>query len=330
MEIEKLSLYHNQMVNDMGSVPTKQQLARIRHRHLNCFLEIARSRKVSAAALALNISQPAASKTLAELEDILGTRLFRRRGKGGLNLTREGQVFLRFAGASIAALKQGLDGLAQVRMQAGPMLVVGALLGVAAQFMPRAIREFQAAHNTAVRIITGPNTTMLNQLRLGEMDLVVGRIASPKDMQGLSFTHLYSEPLVFVASPGHPLANERPIDLKSFENLTLIMPTGDGLMRPVIDRFMLAHGLVKSRNTIEARSSEFCRQYLRDSDAVWMVSLGAVEHDIEDGLLVRLDVDTGETQGAVGLTVNARSDPSPLLRSLMDTVTRVASEYPHH
>ncbi len=330
MEIELLSVYHNQMVTDPAPAPTRQQLARIRHRHLNCFLEIARSRKVSAAALALNISQPAASKTLSELEDILGTRLFRRRGKGGLRLTPEGRVFLRFAGASIAALKQGLDGLAQVHSQAGPMLVVGALLGVAAEFMPRAIREFQEAHNTAIRIITGPNKSMLNQLRLGEMDLVVGRLASPKDMQGLSFTHLYTEPLVFVASPGHPLAHEHPVDLKQLEDLTLILPTGDGLMRPVIDRFLLAHGVVKFRNTIEARSSEFCRQYLRDSDAVWMVSHGAVDHDIEDGLLVKLDVDTGETQGAVGLTVNARTDPSPLLRSLMDTVTRVASEYPHH
>ena len=318
------------MVTETAPRPTKQQLARIRHRHLNCFLETARSRKISSAAYALNISQPAASKTLAELENILDTRLFERHGKGGLRLTPEGRVFLRYAGASVAALKEGLDGLAQVRMQGGPMLVVGALLGVAAQFMPKAIMEFQETHNTVIRIITGPNATMLNQLRIGEMDLVVGRLASPKRMQGLSFTHLYSEPLVFVARPGHPLVGAEPVDLASLENQTLIMPTGDGLMRPVIDRFMLAHGLVTLRNTIEARSSEFCRQYLRDSDAVWMVSLGAVEHDIEDGVLSRLNVDTGETQGAVGLTVRAGTNPSPMLQSLMDTITRFAAEYPHH
>ena len=101
-------------------------------------------------------------------------------------------------------------------------------------------------------------------------------------------------------------------------------------MRPVIDRFMLAHGVGALRNRIEARSSEFCRQYLRDSDAVWMVSLGAVEHDIEDGVLAKLNVDTGETQGAVGLTVRAGTNPSPSLQALMDTITRVAAEYPHH
>ncbi len=92
---------------------------------------------------------------------------------------------------------------------------------------------------------------------------------------------------------------------------------------------MLAHGVISLPNKIEARSSEFCRQYLRDSDAIWMVSLGAVEHDIAAGLLCRLHIDTSETQGAVGLTVRTDTNPSPMLQLMMDTITRVAAEFPH-
>ena len=318
------------MVNKTPLLTTKQRLSRIRHRHLNCFLEVARTRQISAAANVLNISQPAASKTLSELEDILDTRLFVRRGKGGLRLTPSGRMFLRYAGSSIAALKEGLDGIEQARLQSGPMLVVGALLGVASQFMPQAIREFQYNHGTTVRIVTAPNKAMLAQLRIGEMDLVVGRLASPREMQGLSFTHMYSEPLVFVARHDHPLAGEAPVDVAMLEHMTLIVPTGDGLMRPVIDQFLLAHGVVSPPNMIEARSSEFCRQYLRHSDAIWMASLGAVEHDIQDGLLCRLNIDTGETQGAVGLTVRADSNPSPTLQLMMDTIAKVAAGHGPH
>ena len=85
--------------------------------------------------------------------------------------------------------------------------MVGALAGVAAQFMPRAVKEFRESHATNVRIITAANAVMLHQLRVGELDLVVGRLARPDEMQGLSFTYLYSEPLVFVVRPGHPLAD---------------------------------------------------------------------------------------------------------------------------
>ena len=329
MEIEIFSVYHNQMVIETDLNPTKQQLARIRHRHLNCFLEAARTRKVSSAAFALSISQPAASKTLAELERILETRLFDRGGKGGLTLTPSGRVFLRYAGASIAALKEGLDGLAEARTPGSRVLMVGALAGVAAQFMPRAVKEFHDSHATIVRIITAANAVMLNQLRLGELDLVVGRLTRPEDMQGLSFTHLYSEPLVFVVRPGHPLAESDVFDFSMLEKLTLLLPTADGVMRPIIDRYLIAHGLGTLSNSIETRSPDFCRQYVRDSDAIWMISRGVVQHDVDDGTLRILNVDTSDTLGPVGLTIRADTNPSPTLRMMMDTVTRVARDFAH-
>lgn len=315
------------MVIKSEQTTSKQTLSRIRHRHLNCFLEVARSRKISAAAYTLNISQPAASKTLAELEDILDTKLFERRGKGGLRLTPAGSVFLRYAGASVAALKEGLDGLAQARMQGASVLMIGVLPGVAAHFMPSAVKEFRESHTTIIRIITGPNSSMLNQLRLGELDLVVGRLARPKAMYGLSFTHLYSEQLVFVVRPGHPLVDANPFDVSKLQQMTLLLPTADGVMRPVIDRFLLAHGVGALPNSIEARSPDFCRQYLLDSDAAWMISRGVVYHDLRDGILRVLNVDTSDTQGSVGLTVRADTDPSPTLRMMMDTVVSVAHDF---
>lgn len=315
------------MVIDNPRLSSKQRLSRIRHRHLTCFLAAAREQKISAAAYALNISQPAASKTLADLEKILETRLFDRGGRGGLKLTPSGAVFLRYAGASVAALKEGLDGLAQAQLLGTSVLRIGALPGVAAHFMPAAVQEFKRDHRTIIRLITGPNRNMLDQLRIGELDLVVGRLARPKEMQGLSFTHLYSEQLVFVVRADHPHADDDVFDLSLLHDMTLLMPTADGVMRPVIDRFLLAHGVGTLPNSIEARSPDFCRQYLFESDAVWMISRGVVEHDIHDGLLCVLHVDTSDTQGPVGLTVRGNTDPSPTLRMMMDTVTRVASDF---
>lgn len=301
-----------------------QQLSRIRHRHLKCFLEIARTRKVGLAAAALNITQPAASKTLRELETMLDARLFVRGGKGGLNLTPAGTLFLRYAGASVAALKEGLDGLAQARHRLTPMLAIGALPTVSAHVMPTVITEFRK-HNTArIRLITGPNVLMLEQLRIGELDLVVGRLPRPELMEGLSFTHLYSEQLVFVVRPDHPLAGRSAFDVSKLESLSLLMPTDDGVMRPVVDRFLIANGVGAMPNAIEARSVDFCRQYVLESDAIWIISRGVVEYDLTNGTLAALDIDTSDTRGAVGLTIKADRNPSPTLRLMMDTVASVA------
>ena len=81
---------------------------RIRLRHLNCFIETARLGSLTAAAQALRISQPAASKTIRELEKILGCRLFDR-GSRHLFLNAAGRAFEQHVRTGLAELKRGQD-----------------------------------------------------------------------------------------------------------------------------------------------------------------------------------------------------------------------------
>ncbi|MBF2997549.1 LysR family transcriptional regulator, partial [Pseudomonas aeruginosa] len=83
---------------------------RIKFRHLACFLEVARQRSFAKAADAVAVSQPAISKTLKELEEILGARLFER-SKAGAELTEAGVTFLRYAGPCVQALRDGVNTL---------------------------------------------------------------------------------------------------------------------------------------------------------------------------------------------------------------------------
>ena len=60
-----------------------------------------------------------------------------------------------------------------------------------------------------------------------------------------------------------------------------------------------------------------------------MISRGVVQHEIDDGTLCILNVDTSDTQGPIGLTIRTDSEASPTLRMMMDTVTRVAQDFAH-
>ncbi|MGA8049287.1 MAG: LysR family transcriptional regulator, partial [Burkholderiales bacterium] len=91
---------------------------RIKLRHLQCFLAVAEQHSIQRAAERLAITQPAVSKTLRELEEILGVPLFRRGRKGAVP-TAAAEVFLRHARASVSALQQGVDSLAQARRRGG-------------------------------------------------------------------------------------------------------------------------------------------------------------------------------------------------------------------
>ncbi len=295
---------------------------RIKLRHIVCFLEVARSKSVVGAAAALNISQPAATKTIQELEQTLGSALFDR-SRRKLVLTGFGEVFYRHASTSVAALRQGVDAAGGAHEAA--TVKVGALPTVSARILPEAVRAFTSANaGVHVRIVTGPNDYLLSLLRTGDADLVIGRMAEPHTMLGLSFEHLYFERVALIVRPGHPLLSRRDFDLSMIEAYPILMPTSGSVIRPFVDRLLWGHGLTELNNEVETVSDAFGRAYVRQSDAIWIISEGVVDEDVDGGQLAMLPVDTSETLGPVGLTTRAETVRSYAAASLMQAVRDTA------
>ncbi|MEI2384565.1 pca operon transcription factor PcaQ [Breoghania sp. JC706] len=300
--------------------------ARIKFRHLQCFLEIARQGSISRAAEALAITQPAASKALRELEEVLATRLFERSRKG-IRLTRFGEVFLRHASASVMALREGVESVAAARDRGGHVVTVGVLPNVGARLMPRALALLrQAAPETLVRIATASNAQLLDELKRGDLDLVVGRLVGPADMVGLTFEQLYTEPLTLVVRAGHPLASARPFDLAAITDYPVSLPSAGTVIRGDIDRFFIAHGVRLPAERVETISVTFGRAHVLAGDTVWAVPRGAVMGDLEAGLLAELPIDRGPLEGSIGLTMRSDVPPSPLVAMLISTIREVAGE----
>ncbi|UJW84203.1 pca operon transcription factor PcaQ [Devosia sp. SL43] len=291
---------------------------RVKLRHLSCFLEVARLKSVVNAASALNISQPAASKTIQELEEILGAALFDR-SRRSLFLTQFGEVFYRYAATSLAALRQGID--AARGSHEATIVKVGALPTVSARILPSAVQAFTAdGTGCHTRIITGPNAYLLSLLRTGDVDLVIGRMADPDIMLGFSFEHLYSERIAMVVRPGHPLLKERNFNLGMIEAYQSLMPTPDSVIRRVVERMLLAQGVTNLRDQVETVSNAFGRSYVRQTDAIWFISEGVVAEDLADGMLSVLPFDTRETIGPVGLTTRTDTTPTLAATTFMQAV----------
>ncbi len=298
---------------------------RIKLRHLQAFIEVARQKSVVRAADVLHISQPAVTKTVRELEDVLGVALFEREGRG-IRPTRLGEIFLRHAATTMTALRQAVDAVSREAAQADPPVRIGALPTVSARIMPEAMTHFLAdATQAPVKIVTGENAILLEQLRQSDLDLVVGRLAAPEKMTGLSFEHLYSERVVFVVRPGHRLLSRNANIFTELSTYPMLMPTRNSVIRPIVEQFLIAQGIAMPQTQIETVSDSFGRAYVRMSDAVWIISEGVVFSDVAAGTLAVLPFDTSDTSGPVGLTMRTDTAISTSLALMIKAIREAAT-----
>ncbi|AKH99822.1 pca operon transcription factor PcaQ [Hoeflea sp. IMCC20628] len=274
---------------------------RIKIRHLEAFVEVARQKSVGRAAITLSLTQPAVTRTIRELEQIVGAALIERDGRG-IRLSHQGEVFLSHAGSGLAAVRGGIAALANVATSSGPPVRIGALPTVSATIMPGAVAEFlDSGLRSPLRVITGENWVLLDQLRRGDLDLVMGRMPAPEMMASLRFEPLYRDRVVFVVSKNHPLSGHRQVAADILAHHPVLVPPAGSIIHPFVARVMLEQGMAPPVQAVETVSDSFGRAFLRSIDAIWIISRGVVSAEIASGEFVELPIDTSSTMGAVGL-----------------------------
>ncbi|MFY0991725.1 pca operon transcription factor PcaQ [Halomonas sp. C05BenzN] len=299
--------------------------ARIKLRHLQAFLEVARQRSFARAADRLAITQPGMSKTIRELEEILGTALFERSARG-VALTQAGLTLLRHAGPAIRALEEGVSALGETR-DAIRWLRVGALSTVESRLLPEAIQRWQQAEagETGVNVVTGASAFLLSRLRRGELDLVVGRMTEAREIRDLTFEHLYYERLVLVVRAGHPLAGVEPLEARRLEDYPWVLPPPRTTLRQQVDSFCVRHSLHLPGHQLETLSLPLSHRYTRSCDAVWVAPEEAVREALVDGRLCELALPLERQGGSVGLCTNTSLEPSLALEGFCETLREVAA-----
>lgn len=299
---------------------------RIKYRHLLCFLEIARQGSLARAADVLAISQPAISKTLRELEELLETRLFERT-RQGVELTAAGTLFMRYAGPSVHALREGV-GSVRGEARTPSQVRIGVLSTVESLLMPEVLCRLHQRHSALViEVVTGASAQLLGQLRLGELELVVGRMTESPQIQGLSFEHLYSESMSLVVRPGHPLLARHPIERARVGDYPLVLPPQGTTIRQHADSLFVQCAIQMPAQRLETLSLALSRRYLLGSDAVWVAPRDAVLIDLGRGELVELDLGVREPGGSVGICRNAALPQGVPGQWVCEVMREVAGQY---
>lgn len=274
--------------------------ARIRMRHLRCFLAVARLGSATRAAEALGTVQPAVSRSIREFEAEMGATLFDRTAMG-LELNEAGRTLFSYVSTGLGQVDRGIDTM-RGQLQA-EKVVVFAMPNVVRVVMPGAVRRFKALYpEIDVELDTVASGRSADRLRAGAVDFAFGRLQSPERMSGLNFEHLYSEPLAFFVRTGHPLVGKADTGIHDIDRYSVVIPSADTIIRDEIDRFVIGQGISRFSNLIETVSFEFARNYLQTTDAVVCLPLGGFRREMDLSRVVALDFGAPQLMGSVGIT----------------------------
>jgi LysR family transcriptional regulator, pca operon transcriptional activator len=180
-------------------------------------------------------------------------------------------------------------------------LSVGLLPTVSARFFPRVVSRFLATRPAVTLAIeTGSHPVLLRKLRERHVDLMIGRMPEAPEMEGLDFEFLYEEPIIAVVRAGNPFARLPLADL--LQRIPVVLPTRDSIIRRTVDDFLASQGLGDLRAAVETSTLALGRGLLLASDAVWFISAGVVEEDVESGQLISVPLGASYLSGAIGMT----------------------------
>ncbi|MFY9183671.1 MAG: LysR substrate-binding domain-containing protein [Limnohabitans sp.] len=239
----------------------------VRIRHLRAVVEIEESILLTKAAERLNVSQPALSKTLAEIEASIGEALFDR-SRAGLKPTAVGAAFIRAARSVLNELDKADTDISAIANIEQRTLLVGAMPTSGMTFLSEAIKTLQTTHpDLTIRIVDGPTPALLQQLVAGRLHVVIGANMRQSIPEALEMVNLYEDRMHIVMGHDHPLCGQSHITWDDCLAYPWILPPASHTMRSAFDQRLRQLLLQAPRRVIENQSLDFVMAHMQDAHA---------------------------------------------------------------
>ncbi|HTJ99646.1 MAG TPA: LysR family transcriptional regulator [Bordetella sp.] len=237
------------------SLHSPMALSHLKFRHLLLIELLVEHGTIHKAARHLNVSQPAATAMLNDLEGLIGIPLFVR-SRQGVAPTEQTLALL----GRVRTILNEFDELSAVigRVAAGrpSLLRVGVVPQAFIAYLPKAIDLFRQAGGCAIRTHESTARELLDMLIAGELDCVVGRLPNANSALAhaasqLSFVNLYQEEICIVVGPDNPATRQSGVSYEALARCEWVMQRPDSAVRSALAEAFLRHGVQPPEPVVE-------------------------------------------------------------------------------
>lgn len=296
-------------------------------RHLQLLVALDQFRHLGRAAEFLSLTQPAVSKTLAEVERQFGLDLFVRSTRG-TEPTAYGAAVVRFARSVLADFGRTREEIAAVASGASGRASVGTMVVAMPGLLSQAVALLkERSAQTTVLVEEGDLTRLLPRLRVGELDLFVGRLEPGYAAPDLHTEALLDEPMSLIARPDHPLARQRkPPSWAELAREPWVVPPPWASSRVKLEQMFYRHRLDPPRDLVETASFLATLTFVRERPAIGFVARRVARHLERAGLARSLRVALPIELPPVGIITLRNRARTPACEQLIQCLRRAAKQ----
>ncbi len=300
--------------------------SRVTMAQLRALIALGDAGSYAGASQTTGLSQPSLHRAVSDLAVVLRRALVERRGRG-LALTPAGRKTLRAFRLARAELEAGLSEIEGLKGRETGRIAIGAMPLSRARVLPAAIAAFHARHpDVRVSIVEGSWHDLVEPLRDGELDLMIGALRDPAPGDDLEQAPLFADRPVVIGRKGHPLSGAAGIGPETLALYPWTIAAPGAPLRTQWEQMFSEAGLAVPEVPIECGSVMMIRQILVDSDFLTLLSPDQVAVELEAHWLERLcDAPAGLVR-MIGATTRAGWRPTARQQDFMDCLSDHAAK----
>ena len=257
---------------------------------LHIFHAVATHLSFSRAAEALEITQPAVSIQVQELEKSLGVILFHRRPRK-LQITEEGEIVFAYSQRIFSLASKIVATVQEMQDLETGHLVLGASTTPGEFVLPLAVGQFRRLHpGVQVELVISNTRSIIQRILNREIDLGMVGDRGQGHSDELEMVDYVDDEIVLVASPDHPLAGLGGVQPAQVVEHGLIVREKGSATRQVAERLFRSLG-ADPRVELELGSNQAVKQAAGAGGGIGVISRLGIVAEIKAGMLTVLDVE---------------------------------------
>lgn len=298
---------------------------RVTMAQLRALIALADAGSYAGASAATGLSQPTLHRTVGDLSIAVRRVLVERRGKG-IGFTEAGRQTVRAFRLARAELLSGLSEVAALRGQETGRITIGAMPLSRARLLPAAVTAFHRLYpDIEIRIVEGSHAELIEPLRDGDIDMLIGALRDPVPGNDVVQTALFEDQPVVLARAGHPLAGHADVDPDALGRYPWTISAPGTPLRLLWERLFRRASVALPPVPVECGSVITIRQMLLDSDFLTLLSPDQVAVELEAGWLVRIGTPPKELRRTIGVTARSGWRPTGMQQQFIDGLSSLIS-----